>query len=244
MDSNKKPASPENGGNRFNGFWIYGVIILTFLAINMFTMIGADKKQLTQNRLEQMIRDADIEKIEVVNNQKALIYIKKGSLSKYSDIEKSNLSADRHHYFIDIGNVEVFSSSLKEVQEKAEIPRETWVHPAYVTKTNWIGPILNWVLPVFILIAIWLFIMKRVGGGGGGPGGQIFNIGKSKATLFDQNSKVNVTFADVAGLDEAKVEVMEVVDFLKTPKKYTALGGKIPKGVLLVGPPGTGKTFI
>ena len=244
MDSNKKPASPENGGNRFNGFWIYGVIILTFLAINMFTMIGADKKQLTQNRLEQMIRDADIEKIEVVNNQKALIYIKKGSLSKYSDIEKSNLSADRHHYFIDIGNVEVFSSSLKEVQEKAEIPRETWVHPAYVTKTNWIGPILNWVLPVFILIAIWLFIMKRVGGGGGGPGGQIFNIGKSKATLFDQNSKVNVTFADVAGLDEAKVEVMEVVDFLKTPKKYTALGGKIPKGVLLVGPPGTGKTLL
>lgn len=105
MDSNKKPASPENGGNRFNGFWIYGVIILTFIAINMFTMIGADKKQLTQNRLEQMIRDSDIEKIEVVNNQKALIYIKKGSLSKYSDIEKSNLSADRHHYFIDIGNV-------------------------------------------------------------------------------------------------------------------------------------------
>jgi cell division protease FtsH len=244
MDNNNKPASPENGGNRFNGFWIYGVIILTFLAINMFTMIGAENKQLTQNRLEQMIRDADIEKIEVVNNQKALIYIKKGSLSKYSDVEKSNLSTDRYHYFMDIGNVEVFSTSLKEVQERAEIPRENWIHPSYVTKTNWIGPILNWVLPVFILIAIWLFIMRRVGGGAGGPGGQIFNIGKSKATLFDQNSKVNVTFADVAGLDEAKEEVMEVVDFLKTPKKYTALGGKIPKGVLLVGPPGTGKTLL
>jgi len=100
------------------------------------------------------------------------------------------------------------------------------------------------VLTVFILIVSWHFIKKRVDGGGGGPGGQIFNIGKSKATLFDQNSKVNVTFADVAGLDEAKVEVMEVVDFLKTPKKYTALGGKIPKGVLLVGPPGTGKTLL
>jgi len=244
MDNNNKPASPENGGNRFNGFWIYGVIILTFLAINMFTMIGADNKQLSQNRLEQMIQDLDVEKIEVVNNQKALIYIKKGSLSKYNDVEKSNLSTDRYHYFMDIGNVEVFSTSLKEVQERADIPREKWVHPAYVVKTNWIGPILNWVLPVIILVAIWLFIMRRVGGGGGGPGGQIFNIGKSKATLFDQNSKVNVTFADVAGLDEAKEEVMEVVDFLKTPKKYTALGGKIPKGVLLVGPPGTGKTLL
>ena len=105
MDKNNKPASPENGGNRFNGFWIYGVIILTFLAINMFTMIGAENKQLTQNRLEQMIRDSDVEKIEVVNNQKALIYIKKNSLSKYSDVEKSNLSADRYHYIMDIGSV-------------------------------------------------------------------------------------------------------------------------------------------
>jgi len=244
MDNNNKPSIPENGGNRFNGFWIYGIIILTFLAINMFSMMGSEKKPLTQNRLEQMVLDGDVEKIEVVNNQKALIYLKKRSLSKYSDVEKSNLSGDRYHYFMDIGNVEVFSSSLKEVQERADIPRKKWLHPAYVTKTNWIGPLLNWILPVFILIAIWMFIMRRVSGGGAGPGGQLFNIGKSKATLFDQNSTVNVTFADVAGLDEAKEEVMEVVDFLKTPKKYTALGGKIPKGVLLVGPPGTGKTLL
>ena len=104
---------------------------------------------------------------------------------------------------------------------------------------------MSWLLPLFILVAIWLFIMKKVSGGGGPGGGQIFNIGKSKATLFDnKDSKVNVTFADVAGLNEAKEEVMEVVDFLKNPKKYTALGGKIPKGVLLVGPPGTGKTLL
>jgi cell division protease FtsH len=103
---------------------------------------------------------------------------------------------------------------------------------------------LNWLLPIVIIVIIWLVIMRRVTGGIGGAGGQIFNFGKSKATLFDKGQKVNVTFADVAGLDEAKAEVMEIVDFLKNPKKYTALGGKIPKGALLIGPPGTGKTLI
>jgi AFG3 family protein len=112
------------------------------------------------------------------------------------------------------------------------------------TESNYIGQIINWLLPFLLLIGLWLFIMRRVSGGAGGAGGQLFNIGKSKATLFDQNAKVNITFADVAGLNEAKVEVMEVVDFLKNPKKYTSLGGKIPKGVLLVGPPGTGKTLL
>ena len=114
------------------------------------------------------------------------------------------------------------------------------------TKTNWFSPIIQTVLPILIFIGLWILLMRKMGGGaggGGGPGG-IFNIGKSKARLFDKGTKVNITFADVAGLDEAKVEVMEIVDFLKNPKKYTALGGKIPKGALLVGPPGTGKTLL
>jgi len=113
-----------------------------------------------------------------------------------------------------------------------------------VRRTNFLAEAATYLIPLAIIVFLWIFLMRRMGGGGGGPGGQIFNIGKSKATLFDQNSKVNITFADVAGLDEAKEEVMEVVDFLKNPKKYTALGGKIPKGVLLVGPPGTGKTLL
>ncbi|MGB4849460.1 MAG: ATP-dependent zinc metalloprotease FtsH, partial [Saprospiraceae bacterium] len=116
--------------------------------------------------------------------------------------------------------------------------------PDYVDKENWVGPLMGWLIPIFLFLGLWIFMMRRVSGGSGGPGSQIFNIGKSKATLFEKDSKVTVTFADVAGLDEAKEEVMEVVDFLKQPKKYTALGGKIPKGVLLVGPPGTGKTLL
>jgi cell division protease FtsH len=126
----------------------------------------------------------------------------------------------------------------------ATLPADRQVTVYYSEKQNWLSPIISLLLPIALLVLLWIFIMRRVGGGAGGPGAQIFNIGKSKATLFDQNSKVNINFADVAGLDEAKEEVMEVVDFLKNPKKYTALGGKIPKGVLLIGPPGTGKTLL
>ena len=142
-----------------------------------------------------------------------------------------------------MGSVESLENQLYEVNK--ELPEAGKVFLEHEKKTDWVGPVLGWIIPIFLLLAIWLFIMRRVGGGaGGGPAGQIFNIGKSKATLFDKDSTPNVTFADVAGLNEAKEEVMEVVDFLKNPKKYTALGGKIPKGVLLVGPPGTGKTLL
>ena len=114
-----------------------------------------------------------------------------------------------------------------------------------MTEQEWLGPITQTILTVLLFVGLWVLLMRKVGGpgGGGGPGG-IFNIGKSKAHLFDKGTKVNINFADVAGLDEAKVEVMEIVDFLKNPKKYTALGGKIPKGALLIGPPGTGKTLL
>jgi cell division protease FtsH len=111
-------------------------------------------------------------------------------------------------------------------------------------RQDWLRDIFPWIFPVILLIVFWMFMMRRSGGGIGGPGGNIFNIGKSKAILFDRDEKINLTFDDVAGLDEAKVEVHEIVNFLKNPKKYTSLGGKIPKGALLIGPPGTGKTLI
>jgi AFG3 family protein len=245
-NNNNNGGGNKPGGPRFNSFWIYGIIALILLGINYFAASEADREQITLNRLEQMILDRDIDRLEIVNEKYAYIYINENRLSddKYKDAAKSSFGSSRYHYWLDIGSVSAFAEFLREVQDEAGFSRSERIHPTYETRQNWLTPILSWVLPLIIVIAIWIFIMRRVSGAGGGPGTQIFNIGKSKATLFDNNAKVNVTFEDVAGLDEAKEEVMEIVDFLKNPKKYTALGGKIPKGVLLVGPPGTGKTLL
>jgi AFG3 family protein len=236
-----KPSGPK-----FSAYWIYGVIALFLIGLNLYTMSEGAKEQISMNRLEDMVVNQDIEKLIVINEKQAHIFIKEEKLSdpKYKDAAQSNLGGNRYHYWREIGSVDSFNDQLKDMQDRSNIAREDRIYPRYETKQNWLTPILGWVLPIAFIIAIWIFIMRRMGGAGGGAGAQIFNIGKSKATLFDQNSKVNVTFEDVAGLDEAKEEVMEVVDFLKNPKKYTALGGKIPKGVLLVGAPGTGKTLL
>lgn len=246
MDNNNNQNGNKPKGPRFNSFWIYAIIGVVILILNFITYANSTKEPITMNRLEQMLRDRDIDRLIVVNQERAEIYIKEDKLGdpKYSDASKNNIGNNRYQYYYEIGDYQSFVESIKEVQESSSIKREEWVFPTNQRKHNWVPILLNWFLPFAIIIAIWIFIMRRVGGGAGGPGAQIFNIGKSKATLFDQNSKVNVTFEDVAGLDEAKEEVMEVVDFLKNPKKYTALGGKIPKGVLLVGPPGTGKTLL
>jgi cell division protease FtsH len=245
-NNNNNGADNRNGGNnsRFNSFWIYGIIALAIIGFQLISNMGTTQEQVDEYRLKQMIVKNDVEKILVVNEKQAFIQIKEQKLDSYSDAQKTNFGADRHHFSKEIGSVELFEKEVKRWQEEANIPEEDRVYISYDTKENYLYPILGWLLPLVIIVVVWLFIMRRVSGGGGGPGSQIFNIGKSKATLFDQNAKVTVTFADVAGLDEAKEEVMEVVDFLKNPKKYTALGGKIPKGVLLVGPPGTGKTLL
>jgi cell division protease FtsH len=137
-----------------------------------------------------------------------------------------------------------FDENLQKFTEQHQLPE---VKRDIVKAADWMGGVLQSIFTLVIIVVVWLLLMRKMGGGAGGPGGGaggIFNIGKSKATLFDKGAKVNINFGDVAGLDEAKVEVMEIVDFLKNPKKYTALGGKIPKGALLVGPPGTGKTLL
>jgi cell division protease FtsH len=237
-------AVPPQGGPRFNTFWIYGIIALVILVVQIFTIMGASQQKLSQEALGNMLKNQEIARIEVINGTKALIYLNEKGVKKHPDSKSNNLSTERFHYYMTIGKEETFSNYVLKQQELAKIDPQKWVWPEGQNKPNIIGTLLSWILPVLLFVAIWIFIMRRVGGGPGGPGSQIFNIGKSKATLFDQNSKVNITFADVAGLDEAKEEVVEVVDFLKNPKKYTALGGKIPKGVLLVGPPGTGKTLL
>ena len=236
-NNNKRPFN-------FNAYWIYGLIVLTLIGINLVSFTSYNKDPITIGRFEKMVEAGDVERLEVVNQKYAHVYLDEESLKKevYDDAAKPGITGPKPNYYFNIGPPEAFQDKVDQWNESLE--KDEAIDVEYVEQQNWLAPILSWVIPIFIVIAIWLFIMRRVSGGAGGPGGQIFSIGKSKATLFDKNAKVSVTFADVAGLEEAKEEVMEVVDFLKNPQKYTALGGKIPKGVLLIGPPGTGKTLL
>ena len=236
---NNNSNKDNKPGNKFNTYWIYGLLALFLLGLNFYSLASKANDPISWSKFEELVAKEHIEKLEIVNKEYAHISIKKENLDEHKDAAKSAMG-NTPHFFFEIGSVESFEDKLTALQSNSS----TKLHPVYKTEHNWLAPLLSWLLPIIIIVAIWVFIMRRVGGGAGGPGAQIFNIGKSKATLFDKNTKVNVTFADVAGLDEAKEEVMEIVDFLKNPKKYTALGGKIPKGVLLVGPPGTGKTLL
>lgn len=240
MDKPKNDNKP-GGAPKFNSYWIYAVIALFLLALSLFNNMVSGVTEIDMSKLRTLLNDRAIRNIKVVNEEVAYIYLKDDKVDSYEDANKDKVG-DRYHYIMKVGSQ--FSSDFRALQESLKIPNDEWIWPSEEKQPNYLSQILGWVLPIVIVVAIWIFIMRRVSGAGGGPGSQIFNIGKSKATLFDQNAKVSVTFQDVAGLNEAKEEVMEVVDFLKNPKKYTALGGKIPKGVLLVGPPGTGKTLL
>lgn len=241
QENNPLPKKKDNGNKGFNSYWIYGILFLAIIGVNLFYIANPTKDPVSFSRFEDMALKGDLDKVEITNKKYAYIYLKKEALTKdeYKDAGKSSLGV-KPHYFFNIGPEENFANKIDKLNER--LPNK--IELSYVEKQNWLGPILSFVLPFLLILGIWMLIMRKVGGGGSGPGGQIFNIGKSKAMLFEKNSMTNTTFEDVAGLDEAKEEVMEVVDFLKNPKKYTSLGGKIPKGVLLVGPPGTGKTLL
>lgn len=243
----KKPKVPQMP--KFNFYWIYGIIAVAFLVIQFMPHDVALKS--TWFRVQSdMIMNNDVERITIVNEKIAEVTLKKASLKsdRYKDLkERSFLGSEvGPHYYFEIGDVTQFRADLKDAEAEyvKRNPGQTLMIPVeYTTQRNYFSDILGWILPLLLLLGLWMFLMRRMGGGAGG-GGQIFNIGKSKAQLFDKENLVKVTFKDVAGLDEAKVEIMEIVDFLKNPKKYTNLGGKIPKGALLVGPPGTGKTLL
>jgi len=253
-ETNNKPNTGKggnSGGNNrppgrfnFNTIWIYVLIIAFIVGINFINSDSFGSEQITISRFEQMVKSGDVRKLEIINESYGYVYLKSEALSKesYDDANRTSFGSARPNYIFNVGPVEVFADRLQTIN--ADLPPEDQVDPVYETQTDWLTPLISWLIPIAFLVIIWMFIFRRMSGGAGGAGGQIFNIGKSKATLFDKDTKVNVTFEDVAGLDEAKEEVMEVVNFLKNPKKYTALGGKIPKGVLLVGPPGTGKTLL
>ena len=240
---NRNNRMPNNAP-KFNSYWIYGLLAVFLIGLNFYSLTSTTTKMINIGEFNKMIREGDVKEVDIINKEIVQVYLKDERVDKYPEAATSKFGQPRPHFEFRAGSLEGFEKNLKDIQEDEDIPASEWIYPDYKVKHNWLAPIVNWILPIVIIIAIWVFIMRRVGGAGGGPGAQIFNIGKSKATLFDNNTKVTVTFQDVAGLDEAKEEVMEVVDFLKHPKKYTALGGKIPKGVLLVGPPGTGKTLL
>lgn len=252
---NNNKNTPGGGGKfkgpkprfSFNFYWIYGIIIVALLATQVFNWGGGEAKTTLAN-VTTMLQSRDVDRI-VVTGDVAHIYIKKEKLTdeKYKAVRtKGGISNGENpgpHYSLNTGPAESFKNDVRDAQKDFPV-EEKKINVEYEPDTSgyW-GFVLNWLLPLVFLAIIWIFIMRRMGSGGG-PGSQIFNIGKSKAQLFDKDLQVKITFNDVAGLEEAKVEVMEIVDFLKTPKKYTQLGGKIPRGALLVGPPGTGKTLL
>ena len=248
---------------KFSFYWIYAILAVVFIAIQYFNYSNP-VKETTWNKVAEMLVKQDVEKIVVINKEKAEIYIKKEKLQKdtaYKEFLKKSFGSsfsNNPQYYYQVPSGDIFWGLLKDTrdstatqmiragktpQQVQQFVKQFPYPPATDTRKDIFGDIFSYLIPIVLLIGIWLVIMRLMNRGGGG-GGQIFNIGKSKATLFDRDTMVNITFNDVAGLEEAKVEVMEIVDFLKNPLKYTTLGGKIPKGALLVGPPGTGKTLL
>ena len=229
---------------KFNSYWIYGAIFLFLIGIQFFSSGDLASKNISKNEFYKILNENDIAKILVVNKNLAHIFIKKESLQKepYKKLKNSAFYREGSSlYEYNFGDLQNFENNV----ERARIDKDLDFDLKNDERTSMFETIIGF-LPFIILIAIWLFFMKRMSGGGSGAGGggQIFSIGKSKAKLFDKDTKVKTTFKDVAGLEGAKEEVQEIVDFLKNPEKYTALGGKIPKGALLVGLPGTGKTLL
>ncbi len=243
LPENEEPKKKKGG---FNSYWLFAILIIGLLA-TQFLSLNFQIKQTTEDYFfRKMIPSGDVAKITIVNKEQVEVFIKEDSLKakkQYAALRQTKIGTPNKgpHYSFDIVSVEVFKQQLVDIQKGVS---DNLIIPYTTEYRKGIFDIIGWLLPIILLIAVWMFLMRRATGGMGGAGGQIFNIGKSKANLYDKDMKVNITFDDVAGLDEAKEEVKEVVDFLKNPKKYTALGAKIPKGVLLVGPPGTGKTLL
>ena len=235
---NKKP--------KFSSYWIYGLVLAIFLIINLLGSGGFQNiKEIKTSEFIEYLEDGDVKEIILVGNTKVgKVYLTDEALTKevHKNSESSTiLSGKSPNYTLMFGDQQNFENKIDEIIQTNNLSttREADI------EENKFGDLLISLLPFVLIIGVWIFIMRRMSsGGGGGAGGQIFNIGKSKAKLFDEKTEVKTSFKDVAGLEGAKEEVQEIVDFLKNPEKYTTLGGKIPKGALLVGPPGTGKTLL
>lgn len=245
---NGNENKPPRKGPKFNIYWVYGIITAILLLLNFYggNFSGVNSKSMSfQQFRDDYLYQGKVDHVNVLKNTEVEVYLTQEAKAQSNDPALARNPSGPAFTF-PIGSNDQFSTdwnnAISKMPQTVKEPSVTWSE----ANTNWFREILgNFLIPIVIMVAIWFLIMRKMGGGapGGGAGG-IFNIGKSKAQLFEKGTKVTITFNDVAGLDEAKVEVMEIVDFLKNPKKYTALGGKIPRGALLVGPPGTGKTLL
>ena len=245
----------QKNKNRFNIYWIYGLVFAGILVYNFTRNFSSAGIETNQIKFTELVKQGDVESIKTIRNKKIVrVFIKKDSLAKKQDVYKTMMGKQYEidnaskivspQLFFPIIDEKTFASQMQDFYKKYPNIQEIADSPD--DEGELFGQLVSTLLPILLIGLLFVMMMRKVGGPGGGSGGPggIFNIGKSKATLFDKSSRVNINFGDVAGLDEAKVEVMEIVDFLKNPKKYTALGGKIPKGALLIGPPGTGKTLL
>ena len=243
MKEEKKSNQPK-----FNIYWIYGAIIFVLLGLSLF---GGNDWQTTSktniSNFEKFLNAGDVSEVIVIRNKSSVrVTLSKEALNKpeHKVLLTKNILGQENikgpHYQFEVGSLELFEEKLEKARSNGAVFRLEFI----TIENRWLDTLIGF-LPIIIIIGVWIFLMRRMSGGGaGGPAGQIFSIGKSKAKLFDKNTDVKITFKDVAGLEGAKEEVQEIVDFLKNPKKYTVLGGKIPKGALLVGSPGTGKTLL
>ncbi len=241
MALNQNNLSPRLGGRpKFNIYWIWAIIAVSLLAWSVLGS-GETAQKTNWDAVKEMIAKGDVQKIDVVNKELAEVYLKPDKLETYTQQkEYKYLSKQGPQFVFNIGSLEYFQSdfetTLSETKQNVTL--------SFESRRNMWSDFLGSVLPFVILIVVWIIIMRSMSRGQGGAQGGIFSVGKAKAQMFDKDAAVNVSFKDVAGLEEAKVEIMEIVDFLKNPEKYKNLGGKIPKGALLVGPPGTGKTLL
>lgn len=229
----KKPFKP-----RFTIYWVWGIILVVLILIEALGNVNWSEKEIKfPDFVQNVLAPHYAARIVIVNNDIAEVYLKPDALNlpQFKEFAKGT----GPHYFIKVLSGDSFMAMLNDAEKN--YPDADKIYPEKASRYDW-GDILTYVIPIGVMVLLWFLFMRRMGGGGGGS--QIFSIGKSKATLFDKDTNVNITFNDVAGLEEAKVEIKEIVDFLKTPQKYVALGAKIPKGALLVGPPGTGKTLL
>lgn len=241
-DQKRNRFNPAQGGlPKFNLFWFYLVITAVFIGITFFSGFNTTEETDWNTFKSDMLLDNEVEKILVINEKTVEVYIKKEALATDEYKAVSNNKKGPHYTFT-IGSIDYFQKQLEEAQ--SSLSEDNRISPRFESRENWFGNIISWLLPIVIIVAIWLFIFRRMSSRTGGGVNPFANTGKSNARLFEGNEKVDINFNNVAGLDEAKEEVMEIVDFLKHPEKYKKLGATIPKGVLLTGPPGTGKTLM